>query len=315
MITVAGSLNMDLVVYTDQIPRPGETVLGKNFKQMPGGKGANQASAAAKLGADVRMIGCVGADSFGTQLKESLRNDGVDVKYVMTDQTAATGVAVIQVEKTGDNSITVAPGANYSIKEEDICRMKGVIADSDVILLQLEIPMETVKAAVLAAKSEGKLVILNPAPAAALDEEILSHTDILTPNETELEVLSGHSTDSLENIEEAGKILLKKGVRNLVVTLGARGALHMNQDGVAHYDAYRVTPVDTTAAGDSFNAALAVSLGQGKPMKEAIGFAIKVGAMTVTKEGAQPSLPLLEEVNRFDQWIRDQKIPQGGDPV
>lgn len=304
MITVAGSLNMDLVVYTDRIPRPGETVLGRNFKQMPGGKGANQASAAAKLGAAVRMIGCVGADSFGAQLKESLSSDGVDVEYVMVKPDAATGVAVIQVESSGDNSITVAAGANYSIAAEDIARMKDVVTGSDVILLQLEIPLETVKAAIFAAKSEGKLVILNPAPAAFLDEEILSRTDILTPNETELEFLSGHRTDTLENLKAAGMILLEKGVKDLVITLGSRGALHMNLSETAHYDAYRVNAVDTTAAGDSFNAALAVFLSEGKTMEEAIGFAMKVGAMTVTKEGAQPSLPLLREVNNFDEWIK-----------
>lgn len=305
MITVAGSLNMDLVVYADRIPRPGETVLGRNFRQMPGGKGANQASAAAKLGADVRMIGCVGADSFGAQLKESLSSDGVDVEYVMVSPDVATGVAVIQVESSGDNSITVAAGANYSITAEDIAGMQDVVTGSDVILLQLEIPLETVKAVIFAAKSEGKLVILNPAPAAFLDEEILSRTDILTPNETELEFLSGHRTDTLENLKAAGTILLEKGVKDLVITLGSRGALHMNQYGAAHYDAYRVNAVDTTAAGDSFNAALAVFLSEGKTMEEAIGFAMKVGAMTVTKEGAQPSLPLLEEVNHFDQWIKD----------
>ncbi len=305
MITVAGSLNMDLVVYADRIPRPGETVLGRNFRQMPGGKGANQASAAAKLGADVRMIGCVGADSFGAQLKESLSSDGVDVEYVMVKPDVATGVAVIQVESSGDNSITVAAGANYSITAEDIAGMKDVVTDTDVILLQLEIPLETVKAAIFAAKSAGKLVILNPAPAAVLDEEILRRTDILTPNETELEFLSGHRTDTLENLKAAGTILLEKGVKDLVITLGSRGALHMNRNSTAHYDAYRVNAVDTTAAGDSFNAALAVFLSEGKTMEEAIGFAMKVGAMTVTKEGAQPSLPLLEEVNHFDQWIKD----------
>lgn len=297
---------MDLVAYTDRIPRPGETVMGKDFRQIPGGKGGNQASAAARLGAPVQMIGCVGTDSFGVQLKESLAQDGVNVDYVMERPGEATGVAVILVERGGDNSITVAPGANYRILPGDIDNMASVIAKAKVLLLQLEIPLETVKAAILKGKSEGKLVILNPAPAAILEEEILQHIDILTPNETELEILSGHKTDTLENLKEAGKILLSKGVKDLVITLGSRGALHMNKDTTDHYDGYKVQVVDTTAAGDSFNGGLAVALSRGKTMAEAIGFAMKVGAMTVTKEGAQPSLPLLQEVNDFDQWLKEQ---------
>lgn len=314
MITVVGSLNMDLVAYTDRIPRPGETVMGKDFRQIPGGKGGNQASAAAKLGASVRMVGCVGTDSFGTQLRESLQQDGVNVDYVMARPQEATGVAVILVERGGDNSITVAPGANYSILPADIDKMEAVIADSHVLLLQLEIPLETVKATILKGKSQGKLVILNPAPATLLEEELLDHVDILTPNETELEILSGHKTDTLENLKKAGRILLGKGVKDLVITLGSRGALHINKDTEEHYDGYKVRVVDTTAAGDSFNGALAVALSQGKTMAEAIGFAMKVGAMTVTKEGAQPSLPLLHEVNDFHQWLKEQNILQGGKP-
>lgn len=312
MITVVGSLNMDLVVYADKIPRPGETVLGRNFRQIPGGKGANQASSAAKLGADVRMIGCVGTDAFGVQLKDSLSRDGVNVEHVMVKPEVSTGVAVILVENSGDNSITVASGANYSITEDDITSARGVITDSDVILLQLEIPLDIVRAAVTAAKSAGRTVILNPAPAAELDEEILRNTDILTPNETELEFLSGHRTDTLENLKAAGSVMLEKGVKELVITLGSRGALHMNRKAATHYSAYQVNAVDTTAAGDSFNAALAVFLSEGKTMEEAIGFAMKVGAMTVTKEGAQPSLPLLKEVNNFDQWIKNHIAVQGG---
>lgn len=312
MITVVGSLNMDLVVYADKIPRPGETVLGRNFRQIPGGKGANQASSAAKLGAEVCMIGCIGTDSFGAQLKDSLGRDGVNVEHVMVKPGVSTGVAVILVENSGDNSITVASGANYSITEGDIAKARGVITASDVILLQLEIPLNTVKAATIAAKSAGKTVILNPAPAAELDEEILKNTDILTPNETELEFLSGQRTDTLENIKAAASVMLEKGVKELVITLGARGALHINRKAAAHYSAYQVNAVDTTAAGDSFNAALAVSLSEGKTMEEAIGFAMKVGAMTVTKEGAQPSLPLIKEVRNFDQWIRNQNDKRGG---
>ena len=312
MISVIGSINMDLVMYTDRIPRPGETVRGKAFRQIPGGKGANQACAAAKLGADVRMIGCVGDDSFGGRLKESLGKDGVNVDHVLVQPGVSTGVAIILVEESGYNCITIASGANDCITKESIGKLRHVITESDVILLQLEIPIDTVREAILTAKAAGKTVILNPAPAASLDEEILKNTDILTPNETELELLSGLKADTLENIEAAGKALLEKGVKELVVTLGSRGCLHMTRQASVRYDAYRVKAVDTTAAGDSFNAALAVSLCEGKTMEEAIGFAMKVGAMTVTKEGAQPSLPYLAEVMDFDRWYQKHLESQEG---
>ena len=312
MITVVGSLNMDLVAFTDRIPRPGETVLGRGFQQNPGGKGANQADAAAKLGAEVNMVGCVGDDSFGTQLKDSLRADGVNVSHVLVKPGESTGVAIILVEASGDNCITVASGANYKITEKDLSDVNPVIAASDVILLQLEIPLDIVKASILAAKSAGKKVILNPAPAAELDEEILKDTDILTPNESELELLSGHKTDTMENLKAAGSVILGKGVKELVITLGSRGCLYMTEETAAHYDGYKVAAVDTTGAGDSFNAALAVSLSNGKSVEEAIGFAMKVGAMTVTKRGAQTSLPLLEEVENFDRWIKKNSVELGG---
>ncbi len=312
MITVVGSLNMDLVMYADKIPRPGETVLGKNFKQIPGGKGANQANAAAKLGASVNMIGCVGNDFFGEQLLDSLQRDGVNTDHVLVKPNVSTGVAIILVESSGDNCITVASGANYLITEDDITEVKDIITASDVILLQLEIPLEIVKSTILSAKSAGKTVILNPAPAAELDSIILENTDILTPNETELEFLSGHRTDTLADLKAAGEILLHKGVKELVITLGSKGCLHMKDQTVTHYHAYKVNAVDTTAAGDSFNAALAVSFSKGETMKEAIEFAMKVGAMTVTKEGAQTSLPHLTEVDNFGQWIQKQSELQEG---
>ncbi|MEL7655711.1 MAG: ribokinase [Bacillota bacterium] len=313
MITVVGSLNMDLVIFTDKIPRPGETVLGKNFKQIPGGKGANQADAATKLGASVNMIGCVGDDSFGAQLKASLKADGVNVDHVLVKPDIATGVAIILVEASGDNCITVASGANYSITDHNISQAESVITSSDIILLQLEIPMDIVKLTILTAKSAGKKVILNPAPAAELDEEILKNTDILTPNESELELLSGHKTDTMDHLKAAGAIILNKGVKELVITLGSRGCLHMTKETATHYNAYKVNAVDTTAAGDSFNAGLAVSLSEGKTIEESIEFAMKVGALTVTKEGAQTSLPLLREVEDFDQWIKKHTEKQGGE--
>lgn len=306
MITVVGSLNMDLVIQGDRIPRPGETVMGKSFKQIPGGKGANQAAAAAKLGASVNMIGCIGKDSMGSLLKESLKKDGVHVENIIEKEDFATGVASIVVDEKGNNSIAVAPGANYGLTVEDIQGLRSVITSSDLLLVQLETTLDTVRESLKIAKSAGKMTILNPAPARRLDKEILKNTDILTPNETELELLSGLKTDTIENIKIAGEKLMKEGVKELVVTLGSNGCMHISKDSVKHYKAYRVKAIDTTAAGDSFNAGIAVYLSMGRSMEEAIGFAMKVGAMTVTKEGAQTSLPLLEEVKLFDEWMKGE---------
>jgi len=306
MITVIGSLNMDLVINTKRIPRPGETVLGKSFKQVPGGKGGNQADAAAKLGADVHLIGCVGDDAMGVLLMNSLKADGVTVDAISVKAKTATGVAAIIVEDSGDNAITVAPGANYELTPQDIESLRPLLADSAILLLQLEIPLDTVKTALKIGKSAGNMTILNPAPASDLDDEILNSVDILTPNETELEFLTGHKTETLAQIEDAGKSLLAKGVRQLVVTLGQNGCMHIDQSGAKHYNAYKVKAIDTTAAGDSFNAALAVYLDAGKSMEDAIAFALKVGAMTVTKEGAQTSLPLKSEVENFENWLEAQ---------
>jgi ribokinase len=303
VITVIGSLNLDLVVFAKKIPRPGETVMGKSFKQVPGGKGGNQADACAKLGAKVRMIGCIGDDSMGLFLKESLSSDGVNVDSVLVKANAATGIAVIIVEDSGNNAITVAPGANYELSVDDINMLRPIIEDSKVLLMQLEIPMDTVKASLKIAKEVGIVTILNPAPAADLDNETLKLIDILTPNETELEFLSGEKTESLKDIENAGKVLIYKGVKELVVTLGENGCMHIKNGIAKHYQAYKVKAVDTTAAGDSFNGALAVSLSSGKTMEEAIEFALKVGAMTVTKEGAQTSLPYMGDIDNFSSWL------------
>jgi ribokinase len=311
MITVVGSLNMDLVINAKKIPRPGETVMGRSFKQIPGGKGGNQADAAAKLGSEVCMIGCVGDDAMGKLLISSLKADGVNVDSVLVKAEAATGVAAIVVEDSGDNAITVAPGANYALTAQDIEGISAVIEKSAILLLQLEITMETVRASLRIAKSAGTITILNPAPAAELDAEMLGYIDILTPNETELEFLTGQKTETLAHIEIAGKFLLDQGVQEIVVTLGHNGCMHITKEGAKHYKAYKVKAVDTTAAGDSFTAALAVSLSTGKTMADAIGFASKVGAMTVTKEGAQTSLPLEKEVEDFDDWLKQHAGQKG----
>ena len=245
------------------------------------------------------MIGCTGKDSMGDLLRESLKESGVKIENVLEKDGAQTGIASIVVDKDGRNFITVAPGANYELKLQDISKLSSVITKSNLLLTQLETPLDTVRESLRIAKEAGIMTVLNPAPARELDDEILANTDILTPNETELELLSGLKTDSIENIKIAGKKLIAEGVKEIVVTLGSKGAMHITKDSDRYYEAYKVDAVDTTAAGDSFNGAMSVYLSQGKTMEEAIKFAMKVGALTVMREGAQTSLPTLEEVKAF----------------
>jgi ribokinase len=299
LITVVGSLNMDLVTYTSRMPVIGETIMGKSFKQIPGGTGANQADTIAKLGAKVRMIGCVGCDDMGSTLLESLKNDGVDISMVKMVADIATGIASITVDSAGNNSIIVVPGANNMISPSDIEKSIDIIKDSSVVVAQLEVPIDTVRYAMKAAKQMGKLTILNPAPATELEDELLADVDILIPNDTELEILSGIKVKDEADILRAAQVLLGKGVRELIITLGSKGCMHVNKAGSKIYPAYEVTAVDTTAAGDSFIGAIAVAINEGKSLEEAIYFATAVGALTVTKEGAQSSLPLICEVETF----------------
>ena len=297
-ICVIGSLNMDLVVNVDTMPKPGQTIIGSNFKEVPGGKGANQAVAMARLNGNVSMIGKVGEDGFGQTLINSLKNDKVDTTYIQTSK-GATGVALITVDKNAQNSIVVSPGANFEVKEDDIDNNIEAIKNSDIVVLQLETPLNTIKYALNKAKELNKYTILNPAPAVKLDDEIIKNVDLLTPNETELEIISGVSIETEEDIQKAAQIMIEKGVKELIVTLGSKGSLYINKEKSMFKKAYKVEAVDTTAAGDSYTGALAVALSQDKGMEEAMDFASKVGALSVLKEGAQSSLPTLEDVENF----------------
>lgn len=297
-ICVIGSLNMDLVVNVDTMPKPGQTIIGSNFKEVAGGKGANQAVAMARLNGNVSMIGKVGEDGFGQTLINSLKNDKVDTTYIQTSK-GATGVALITVDKNAQNSIVVSPGANFEVKEDDIDNNIEAIKNSDIVVLQLETPLNTIKYALNKAKELNKYTILNPAPAVKLDDEIIKNVDLLTPNETELEIISGVSIETEEDIQKAAQIMIEKGVKELIVTLGSKGSLYINKEKSMFKKAYKVEAVDTTAAGDSYTGALAVALSQDKNIEDAMDFASKVGALSVLKEGAQSSLPTLEDVKNF----------------
>lgn len=308
MITVIGSLNMDLVTYTSRMPKLGETIIGKSFKQLPGGKGANQADAIAKLGLAVKMVGCIGEDDLGNTLVQALRKDGVDTAYVATVKGASTGIAAITVDTEGNNCIIVVPGANNMLTIERMQAAFKAIEEASVVVAQLEVPIETVKYGLKAAKQLGKITILNPAPAVMLEDEMLASVDILIPNETELEAISGMKIRTEDDLYPAAQLLIDKGVRELIITLGDKGCIHINKQGSNTYKAHKVKAVDTTAAGDSFIGALAVAISEGKVLAEAIAFATAAGALTVTKEGAQIALPLRAEVEAFIRNLAGWRI-------
>ena len=305
MIVVTGSLNMDFVVSVQHLPAPGETVLGSNFVMLPGGKGANQACAAGRLTAKdsprVKMIGRVGQDVFGDHLKASLSAAGVDVSFVHASRSQATGVAFIGVEESGQNSIIVASGANMDLAAADVEAMRRVFQGARVALFQLETPLDTVAAALALARSEGLITILDPAPAQPLSSELLAQVDILTPNEGEALGLLGLSARRLE-VAEAPSIaarLRERGPRTVIVKLGEQGCFADDGSQAAHYPGYPVKVVDTTAAGDTFNAGLAVALSEGRDLASAIWFANAAAALSVTKAGAQASAPSRAEVDAF----------------
>lgn len=298
-IVVIGSLNMDMVVRTNRAPNAGETLMGQAFALSPGGKGANQAVAAARLGAEVSMIGSVGKDTFGSEMLEIIKQEGIHIEHISVSETEATGVASIVIEEDGENRIIVVPGANIDLSVEDIQALEPVISQAELIVMQLEMELAMSEHAIAIAHRHGIPVILNPAPARVLKDEMLGQVSYLTPNETEAGILTGMTVDSLEAAEQAARILLQKGVKNVIVTLGSKGALIVNAEGAKSVPGFPVKAIDTVAAGDSFNGALAQQLVLGKTLEEAVSFANAVGALAVGKEGAIPSLPLLSEVEQF----------------
>jgi ribokinase len=300
-IVVIGSLNMDFVIAVERLPLPGETILGSHFRTIPGGKGANQAHAAAKLaieGTAVRMVGLVGMDSFGNALKANLRDVGVDVRGVVDTVAEATGVACIHVDDAGQNSITVVPGANGVLSSSDVHSASWVFQDAKCVLLQLEVPIEAVAAGLREARRMGAISILDPAPARALGKDILELVDIATPNENEACVLAGVPPKRVSPGDAAalGNKIRELGVRSVILKLGDQGCVYCGVDGTFVTPAFPVRAVDSTAAGDTFNAALAVALVEGAGMERALRFANAAAAISVTRAGAQTSAPARAEV-------------------
>ncbi|MDX1428925.1 MAG: ribokinase [Rhodothermales bacterium] len=295
-VVVVGSANMDLVVNCERFPDPGETLLARRFDMFPGGKGANQAVACARLGSTVHFIGKMGDDVFRDQLVKSLGENGVNLERLKIDPIAPTGIAVITVDSSGQNQIIVSSGSNMSLRPDEVEEEADVLAHAKVVLLQLEVPLDTVERSARLAKEGGATVILNPAPAAPLSDSLLGFVDLITPNMGELEVIAGVPVRGVRDVEGAARTLVGRGVDCVVVTMGEQGALSITAEKSHLFQARRVDAVDTTAAGDAFNGALAHSLAAGHPLDKGIELANAVAAYAVTKPGAQPSMPTMHEL-------------------
>jgi len=297
-VLVVGSLNTDLVVRAPRFPQPGETISGEDLQVIPGGKGANQAVAAARLGANVSMLGRVGKDNFGDFLLNNLKSNHVDSQLVQRDE-ASTGTATIIVDGNGQNSIVLSAGANGKVSDADV--EHASFADFSLLLLQLEIPTPTVLRAAERAHENGLRVILNPAPAKPIPDELIALADFLIPNETELSLLTGVDVKDISSAEQAARVLLGRGVKHVIVTLGSKGAVIVDREtsAGAHVDTFKVNVVDTTAAGDAFIGGFANALLENKSLEEAVRYGCACGALATTKFGAQPSLPTKEEVEKL----------------
>ena len=301
-IIVLGSVNADHVIQTPKLPRPGETVAGTSYQVIPGGKGANQAVACARISSkagNTSFIACVGEDSFGQETTTSMAEMGMDTSAVNAVAGKATGVALISVDQNAENCITIAPEANACLDENVVQKHQELISNGHTLLMQLETPLEGLTAAAQIAKDNDTKVVLNPAPARKLPDSLLTNLDMITPNQTEAELLTGIAVNNADSAHQAALSLHKHGISTVVITMGKRGAwISENGEGQLIYG-FPVTPVDTTAAGDTFNGALVVALAEGKPLNDAVLFANAAGAISVTRPGAQPSVPTRKEVEDY----------------
>ena len=295
-ILVIGSSNTDMVIKTHKLPSPGETVLGGTFFMNPGGKGANQAVAAARLGGKVTFVTKIGNDLFGSQTIEGLKNEGIDTRNIVKDEESPSGIALITVNALGENNIVVAPGANGTLLPGDIPENHLLAGKYGILLLQLEIPIMTVEYSALTAAENGIKVILNPAPAQKLHDYLLKHIWLITPDETEAEIITGIKVTNAISAEAAATAFIKKGVKNVIITLGEKGAFVKTDEFTGIVPGISVNAVDTTAAGDVFNGALAVALAEGNKLKEAVFFANRAAGLSVTRLGAQASAPYRNEI-------------------
>ena len=295
-IIVIGSSNTDMVVQSDHLPEPGETILGGEFLMNPGGKGANQAVAASRLGGDVILVARTGDDIFGKQTIQNLQNEGIDTGFISIDPVLPSGIALIMVDARAENCIVVAPGSNMALKPDDIDPVADQIRVADIVMLQLEIPIETVQYVVKIAAGSRRKVILNPAPAQKLPDSLLKDICILTPNESEAEILTGIRVKDITTADQAAGILRSKGIEHAIITMGAIGAYVLSEQFSGLIPAPEVEPVDTTAAGDTFNGALAVAVSEGYDIRVAVIFANRAASIAVTRPGAQASTPYRHEL-------------------
>lgn len=295
-IVVVGSCNTDMTVKSDRLPVPGETVIGGEFMMNPGGKGANQAVATARLGGRVTFVAKTGNDLFGRQSVELYNDEGIDTRFIDSDSTTPSGVALISVDAQGENCIMVAPGANSNLLPEDIEKAEEEIKSADILLMQLEVPIKTVEYAARLAHKNGVKVILNPAPAQSLSNELLENLYMLIPNETEAEIISGIKVTDEASALRAADAIVAKGVDTVVITMGSLGALLKSPTESVLVPALKVDAIDTTAAGDTFCGAISVAISEGKSLKEAVEFANKACSITVTRMGAQKALPYRKEI-------------------
>jgi len=298
-ILVFGSINMDLTTYVPKLPRPGETLRGSSFITVPGGKGSNQAVACARLGASTYFVGRVGKDAFGPEVLQIVKKEGVDLSQVITDPNNGTGLAVISVDENAENSIIIISGANIAFDSSDVERAMSLMAKANVLMLQLEASLEPTFEVAKAASQKGLKVILDPAPAYPIPQDVFPFIDFITPNETETEALVGFKPANQEDAARAAIVLKAKGVRTAIIKMGSQGAYYDSPEGSGFVHAFKVNAIDTVAAGDAFNAGLAVAISEGKSVSEAVRWGAAAGAIATTRKGALPSMPHRDEMEKL----------------